>query len=313
MQQAVSTTEPPLGGLYRFVREHLAVANAIVLASGTLVAALDFLAPRLSVLPRLVYSGTAAILAMMVLAAVAPGFVSRALAGVGLALRGGGAAPLWRRPAWQAAVAILAVVTVAGFASLARADQGGQIASRFPELRAMQASLLDLGADVREVAGGVRQANEKLDFLVADSRDPQRELVALGYRWDDLGFSKAMKQGDKRAVALFAKAGYRVRGDGPISNILNGDQPWDGELVALVRREAFASESACRTYLLAYELKAPAAERVKTFARLCDASGQIRNLERMVEQDAGKTFPNDLAAKEAAARRSNLAALKAAS
>jgi hypothetical protein len=312
MEQTRASAEPPLGGLYRFVREHLAVANAVVLASGTLVAVLDFIAPRLSILSQLVYCGTAAILAAMVLAAAAPRLAARALAAAGLAFRRADGSPLWRRPAWQAGVAILAAVTVAGFASLARADQGGLIASRFPELRSMQVSMLGLRDDMREVAGEVRQANAKLDALVADSRDPQRELVARGYRWDDVGFSMAMKQGDRRAVALFAHAGYCVRNDGPMANILNGDQPWDGELVGLIPREAFANKSACDTSLLVYELKAPSTERVRAFARLCDTREIVAQLERMVREDAGKTFSNDWHARQAAARRLNLSTLKAA-
>ena len=43
----------PFEGLYGFVRGHLLIINNVVLACGTLVGALDFLAPRLSLLPRL--------------------------------------------------------------------------------------------------------------------------------------------------------------------------------------------------------------------------------------------------------------------
>ena len=49
----------PFEGLYGFVRGHLLIVNNVVLACGTLVGALDFLAPRLSLLPRLLYSCTA--------------------------------------------------------------------------------------------------------------------------------------------------------------------------------------------------------------------------------------------------------------
>lgn len=159
----------PLDGLYAFVRTHLAVANAIVLASGTVVAILDFLAPRLSVLPAVVYTGTAAVLALMVLAAVAPRAAAGALALAGLRVAGteSAPAPLWRRPAWQASVAILAFVTAAGFASVAKASQGGLIASALPAAKEWQARLLSLDARVAQVGAGVDQANAKLDRVVA--------------------------------------------------------------------------------------------------------------------------------------------------
>ena len=60
----------PLGGLYDFVRGHLIVVNNVVLASATLVAVLDFLAPRLSMAPVIVYSMTACLAALMLLAAI---------------------------------------------------------------------------------------------------------------------------------------------------------------------------------------------------------------------------------------------------
>lgn len=57
----------PLEGLYGFAKAHLLVINAVVLASGTLVSALDFLAPKLSGLPKVVYSATAALVVLMLI------------------------------------------------------------------------------------------------------------------------------------------------------------------------------------------------------------------------------------------------------
>jgi hypothetical protein len=161
----------PLKELYDFVRNHLAIVNGLVLASGTLVSVLDFLAPKLSILPKLVYSTTAAIVALMILAALAPALVEKALSLVGLAARRSGGKRLWRRPAWQIAVVLLGAVTIAGFASLAKAADGGYMAGKFPAVRSLQESLLSLQRDVADVGAGVRQANEKLDRVVA-SVDP---------------------------------------------------------------------------------------------------------------------------------------------
>jgi hypothetical protein len=67
----------PVEGLYAFVRAHVFVVNGIVVASTTLVGALDFLAPRLSLAPVIVYSMTAGLCLLMLLAAVAPDLVGR--------------------------------------------------------------------------------------------------------------------------------------------------------------------------------------------------------------------------------------------
>lgn len=62
-----------LESLYAFVRDHLAVANGVVLASGTACATLEFLAPGLPALRVAVRLATALFVALIVLFAVAPG------------------------------------------------------------------------------------------------------------------------------------------------------------------------------------------------------------------------------------------------
>lgn len=165
---SVTTAAPPnpLEGFYAFVKQHVVVVNALVLAAGTLVATLDFLAPRVSLLPKIVYGATAGLVVLMVLAAFAPALVGRALSALGLGAARRDAAPLWRRPAWQFAVAILTFVSLAGYASMAKASQGGAIASAFPEVRGMQSALLSIKADTNEIKTGVDAANSKLDALV---------------------------------------------------------------------------------------------------------------------------------------------------
>jgi hypothetical protein len=302
----------PVEGLYA-VRDHLAIVNGIVVASATLVAVLDFLAPRLSLAPVIVYSMTACLTTLLALAAAAPRLAGRLMSAAGGAAGPGGlggSAPLWSRPAWQAAFAILLGVSIVGFSSVAKASQGGLIASRFPAARSLQESLLGLRADVAEIGRGVDSANGKLDILVGDSRDPQKELAARGYAYDDGGLSKAIRQGDRRAVGLFAKAGYKAAYLAPIGTILNGGQPWDAELVSLLPAAMFADKSTCaQGGLLNGELRKPAAARIAQFKRLCDPGPWIAMLRRNVAQDRLTPSPNDQWTRQRAARVSNLAAL----
>jgi hypothetical protein len=207
----------PLDGLYGFVRNHLAIVNALVLASGTVVGALDFLAPRLSILPRLVYTATAAVVVLMILAALAPAMVARALSALGLAMRRDDLIPLWKRPVWQIGVVLLGAVTVAGFASLAKAGQGGALASQFPEVRAWQDSLLSIRRDVADIGEGVRQANNKLDRVV-ESVDPANSAD----RCPDLECALQGGASSKTIRRLFER-GAKVPGN-PIS---------DGELLRM--------------------------------------------------------------------------------
>ncbi len=261
----------PLEGLYGFVRGHLLIANNCVLASATLVAVLDFLAPRLSIAPLIVYSATASLLALMVLAAIAPNATRRLISAIGFERREG--PPLWRHPGWQFAVAMLLGVSVVGFASVAKASQGGLIASSVPVARTLQESMLGLSRDVADIRTGVEAANTKLDAMAERSADPQRDLASLGYAFNDHGLTQAIQQSDSRAIRLFVEAGYRAQGRVPILNILNGDQAWSPKAIGMLPRAMFASRQSCDDAgLLAGPLKEPAPERRAAFDRLCSAS-----------------------------------------
>jgi hypothetical protein len=85
--------------------------------------------------------------------------VERAFAYIGKA----GMAPRWRRPAWQFATALLIVVSILGYASVAKAAQGGALASQFPAVRSLQETLLTMDKAVAHVGAGVDAANAKLD------------------------------------------------------------------------------------------------------------------------------------------------------
>ncbi len=308
---AAKASPNPLGGLYDFIKGHVVVVNNVVVAAGTLVALLDFLAPRLSFAPVVVYSITAAIAAAMLLAAVAPGLADRLISAMGGVVGARGATPLWRRPAWQVGFAIALGVSILGWASVAKASQGGLIASQFPAARSIQEQLLGLRRDMADIKQGVDAANGKLDALIGDSKDPRKDLVASGYLVNDSGLMGAVKQGDRRAAALFARIGYSAMGQGPMSVILTGEQPWDGALVAELPRSMFAAPSACveAGVLLNYPLRPPVAERVAAFKRLCGADRVVAMLRQNIAQDQLTPSPNEQWTRYRDARKANLALL----
>lgn len=197
----------PLAPLYDFIRGHLLIVNNLVVGSGTLVGVLDFLAPRLSVLPKIIYSATAGVALLMLVAGIAPVAVERALAALGRAAGKAGAVPLWRRPAWQFATALLIVVSAVGFATVAKAEQGGVIASQFPAVRSLQESLLSLNQNVAQVKAGVDEANGKLDRIV-DAVDPDN----VADKCADIPCAIQDGASPKAVARLFAK-GAKVPGN----------------------------------------------------------------------------------------------------
>jgi hypothetical protein len=308
-ENTLAASRAPFAGLYDFVKTHLVVVNAVVVASGTVVGALDFLAPRLSFMPAAVYSATAALAALMLVAAFAPGMISKAGSALGFSFSNGGV-PLWRRPAWQFLVALLLGMTALGFASVAKASDGGLLVSRFPAAREWQASLLGLRRDVAEISRGVADANGKLDALVAQSLDPQKDLVARGYAYDQFGLDKAIRQADLRALGLFAKAGYRAEGRAPIVALLIGSQRWSAQVASALPASMFGTAVACDDAdTLNYELKEPVAERLALYKRLCGEAASIGRLRRMVAAAHGDAPGTPYEERQRRARRGNLAAL----
>lgn len=308
---ATTPAKLPFAGLYDFVKTHLVVVNGIVVASGTLVGALDFLAPRLSFAPTLIYSMTALLALALLTAALAPRVVSRALSMLGL----GGAFdedPVWRRPAWQFCTALLIGISLLGYASLSKASEGGQIASHFPAIRQLQVALLSLSKTSEEIRQGVVDANGKLDALVAQSLDSQKDLVARGYTYDQHGLDKAIRQADVRALELFAKAGYRAEGRAPIVALLIGNQPWSEQVASALPAAMFGTEPACDDAdTLNYELKDPVAQRLALYKRLCGKSASIGRLRAMVAAANRDSPSTPYQERQRRARRENLAALTA--
>lgn len=212
---AAAEASAPLHGLREFVKNHLALVNAVVAAAVTLVGVLDFLAPALSVLPRVIYSCTAVLVVAMLGAALAPAVTGRVLRWAGFGASRDGVR-LWRRAGWQFAVAILAATTVLGFVSVAKASQGGVIASHVPAVRSLQDSLLDIHRDMATLQSGVDDANRTL-ARIAGSVDPDRAAD----RCADLGCAVEAGASADAVRRLFAK-GARVPGD-PIHD---GDLLW---------------------------------------------------------------------------------------
>lgn len=153
-------------GLYHFVRSHLLIVNSLVGFASTSVALLDFLSPRVSLLPRVIYTGTAMLAAALLAAAVLPR-VDRWLLGW-LFRSPHPQLRVWRQGAWQFAVLLLALVSGFGFESVAKAGQGGVLASAIPGVRALQARLLSIDTRLGEVGIGVSQANRKLDRIQSE-------------------------------------------------------------------------------------------------------------------------------------------------
>lgn len=168
--EAAPARAKPLHGLYEFVRSHVLIVNNVIAASATAVALLDFFAPRLSILPRLVYGATALTVAVMISAALFPRWAERALKAIG-APRAVNDDPMWRRPVWQFTVALLLAVSALGFISVAKAERGGALADSFSGVRSAQASMLGLERSAAAIQTGVESANAKLDRLV-DRVDP---------------------------------------------------------------------------------------------------------------------------------------------
>lgn len=259
----------PFEGLYGFIRNHLSMVNGVVLFASTLVATIDFLSPKLAGLPTVIYSLTAMLVVAMLAAAAFPVAMGKVLSKLGIGMEEG-SMPLWKRPAWRLCLLGLVGVSLVGFATVAHASQGGLIAGSIPAARSLQESLLEISRDVADIRQGVDAANAKLDALVAGSLDPQKDLVARGYAFDANGLMKAIKQGDRNAVALFVRAGYRVDKQGPLSVLINGSHPWDEEVAALLSPAMFENQEACKARsLLQWELKPPAAAREAAFKRLC--------------------------------------------
>ena len=155
--------------IYDFVKEHVMPFNAVIVMSITVAAVLDFLAPQAAYLAWLSYALAGLVLTVMVLellyrrAAVnANSFYARLLDG----LRSP-PGPLWNSPAWQVIGVIAVIALVLGYASKARAADGGLIASSAPNLRNVQVLLLGLQQDTQRIQATLNGMAPKVDSIQA--------------------------------------------------------------------------------------------------------------------------------------------------
>jgi hypothetical protein len=155
--------------IYDFVKEHVIPFNAVILMSITVAAVLDFLAPQAAYLAWVSYALAGLVLTVMVLevlhqrAAVGGNSLSARLLGRLRSPPG----PLWKSPAWQVIGVIAVIALVVGYASKARAADGGLIASSAPNLRNVQVLLLGLQQDTRRIQTTLDGMAPKVDSIQA--------------------------------------------------------------------------------------------------------------------------------------------------
>lgn len=208
-----ATQAKPLQGLYDFVRGHLLIVNSVITAATTAVGLLDFFASRLSILPKIIYTSTALLIAAMMCAALFPAWTTRALQALRPGQRDLVAPPLWRRPLWQFSLALLLFVTVLGFISVAKASAGGALASSFDGVKNLQASLLGIHRDTEAIRSGVETANAKLDRIVdsVDPDNPADKCADIDCAIGDGASRKAIEKLIAKGQAL--PQGYSLGGD----------------------------------------------------------------------------------------------------
>ncbi len=155
--------------IYDFVKEHVIPFNAVILMSITVAAVLDFLAPQAAYLAWVSYALAGLVLTIMMLEllhqrAVLKGdsFSARLLGRLRLP-----PGPVWRSPAWQVIAVIAVIALVLGYASKARAEDGGLIASSAPNLRNVQMLLLGLQQDTRRIQTTLDGMAPKIDSIQA--------------------------------------------------------------------------------------------------------------------------------------------------
>ncbi len=255
-------------GLYRFVRDHVVIVNGLVGFAITSVSLLDFLSPRLSILPAVIYTGTALLAVVLLASALIPPldrWMNQLLHGTPSSQQ-----PTWRRGTWQFAVLLLTLVSAFGFESVAKAQQGGVLASRFPAIKQFQQQFLQLHQDLGKVQAGVDQANAKMDRLLAADDDPHRAIRARGYDASDDGLMQAIRNHDLTGVALFTRIGMPVNQVGVLLVLWMQPEPWRSRLARQLAPGMFDpgnAQSCAGPFLTGPE--SDVEDNLRIYARLC--------------------------------------------
>lgn len=202
------------------VTDHLAPINATMfIATGTLLPIMDFIRPYF---PYINYVAGAIVLFFVVLFAmkilkVPPNRV------------------IPSSMVFCAGVCAVAF-SVGAVASSKHAREGGFIAAKSEDARAIQSNLLNLEnmtADISHKLDGIQSSK---------SSDPRVELKNIGVNWKQEEFEQASKRGDLRVMELFLQGGmgiystYSDKGASIPLYIVNGDFPKQQEQFALLKK-----------------------------------------------------------------------------
>jgi hypothetical protein len=231
-------TVQPFAPLYDFVKNHVLIVNALIAFATFSVGLLDFFFSHRPEVGHFIYTATAVLAVMLLLAALWPDFGRRFEVLIfGQQTEGA------RRGVFQFCASLFVLVSVFGNISMAKAAQGGVLASQFPELQAIQDRLLGLEtkltatnqkidtvhASVLEVKEKVSQSTdeikktgneikEKLDVIASrppvvvaaerKSQNPRELLQQMGVSWSSESALDALKRCDGDAVELFVRGGF---------------------------------------------------------------------------------------------------------
>ena len=126
--------------------------------------------------------------------------------------------------------------SVGAVASSKHAREGGFIAAKSEDARAIQSNLSNLERQTADIG-------QKLDGIQAGkSSDPRVELRNIGVNWKQEEFEQASKRGDLRVMELFLQGGmpihstYSKEGASIAQYIVNGDFPKQREQFALLKK-----------------------------------------------------------------------------
>lgn len=201
--------EKPPKPFFEFIRERVVPVNAVIVLSGFVVAALDFLAPRAPYLKSLGIALSGLVLMMMVLELGFPAQVDKWIKATSKGLpaflnrmRMGHASSL-HSPAWQVLGVIAVVVFGLGQASAAKASVGGLLASQFPSIASLQSTMLGMRDDLKDIKEKLKNVKQET------SSDPRKELANLAIPWSEAGLEQAVANQDVKAIKLFAQANFQ--------------------------------------------------------------------------------------------------------
>lgn len=248
----------PFFALKNFVRNHVVVVNAIILSSTFVVAVLDFFFSQRPEIGLIIYIATGVLTGILLLAALFPAFGRRIeLLCFGSEASGRNAGAL------QLTAVVLALTTVLGFVSLAKASEGGQIASSFPGLKDLQDSIVgvrgdlavirtkvddvqvavsQVGKDVSRSAEEIRQASEELK----QTNQAVNAVLEKATAFTQADFNNALLRNDIEALRQMTAKGMRLADNKLFAKWLGSK--FNREVGQLLVAQRSIDEDACYQY-----------------------------------------------------------------